>query len=93
MHVLTPGIVPILEELVAANPAATLSDALAVLAKKERYLAVQVPAERYDLGARYGLLTSQLALALNSNQRNEVLSTLLQLLAADAARNGAGCSA
>jgi UTP--glucose-1-phosphate uridylyltransferase len=93
MHVLTPGIVPILEKLVLASPGATLSDALALLARKERYLAVQVPAERYDLGSRYGLLTSQLALALSSTHRNEVLSMLVQLLAADAARSEAKCVA
>jgi UTP--glucose-1-phosphate uridylyltransferase len=93
MHALTPGILPILEELVSVTPEATLSDSLAVLARKERYLAVQVPAERYDLGSRYGLLTSQLALALSSAHRDEVLSMLVQLLAADAARAQTECVA
>jgi UTP--glucose-1-phosphate uridylyltransferase len=36
---------------------------------------------RYDLGARYGVLTAQLALALNGRDRDEVLSHLLELLA------------
>jgi UTP--glucose-1-phosphate uridylyltransferase len=93
MHVLTPGIIPVLEELVSATPGATLSDALVVLARRERYLAVQASAERYDLGSRYGLLSSQLALALSSTHRDEVLSILVRLLAADAARSGAECAA
>jgi UTP--glucose-1-phosphate uridylyltransferase len=93
MHVLTPGILAVLEDLVAESPGATLSDALAVLARKERYLAVQVPAERYDLGSRYGLLTSQLALALSSKHRDEVLQMLVQLLAAETGRSEAKCSA
>ena len=93
MHVLTPRIIPLLEELVSSTPGATLSDALVVLARKERYLAVQAPAERYDLGSRYGLLTAQLALALSSTHRDEVLSMLVRLLAADAVRSGAECAA
>jgi UTP--glucose-1-phosphate uridylyltransferase len=93
MHALTPAVLPILEQQVAANPAASLSDALAVLAGKERYLAVELPAERYDLGSRYGLLTSQLALGLSSGGRDEVLSILVQTLAADAARATAKCTA
>ena len=36
---------------------------------------------RYDMGARYGLLTSQLALALNGRDRGEVLAHLVELLA------------
>ena len=36
---------------------------------------------RYDLGARYGLLTAQLALALNGQDRAQVLSQLVELLA------------
>lgn len=93
MHVLTPAIVPLLGEQVAVNPRATLSDALALLATRERYLALQVPAERYDLGSRYGLLTSQLALGLSGAYRDEVLSILVQMLAGDASRAGARCGA
>jgi UTP--glucose-1-phosphate uridylyltransferase len=93
MHVLTPSIMTILDEQAGRSPSPSLSDALAVLARQERYLAIQVPAERYDLGTRFGLLTSQLALALSSNHRDEVLSILIQTLAADAARRGLKCDA
>jgi UTP--glucose-1-phosphate uridylyltransferase len=83
MHVLTPSVLKIIERLLASSQRATLSDALAELAKHEPYLALQVNAERYDLGATYGLLTSQLALALTGRDRNEVLSMMVGLLASE----------
>lgn len=83
MHVLTPGVLDEIGRMLAADPdrKVTLSDALAALAAKQKYLALQVNAERYDLGAKYGLLTSQLALALASTDRDEVLSSLVTMLA------------
>ena len=42
-----------------------LSPALAELARREQYLALEEAGRRYDIGARYGLLTAQLALALS----------------------------
>lgn len=59
----------------------TLSQALAELVRREQYLALKKSDWRYDVGARYGLLTAQLALALNDKDRDEVLSKLLELLA------------
>jgi UTP--glucose-1-phosphate uridylyltransferase len=59
----------------------TLSTALAELARREQYLALEDTGKRYDLGARYGLLIAQLALALSGRERDEVLSHLLELLA------------
>ena len=83
MHVLTPGVLDAIGRMLAESPdrKVTLSDALAVIAAQQKYLAYQVNAERYDLGARYGLLTSQLALALASSDRDEVLSMLVTMLA------------
>jgi UTP--glucose-1-phosphate uridylyltransferase len=54
---------------------------LAILAKRDRYLALQVESHRYDLGPAYGLLTAQLALALTGQDREEVLTMLVGLLA------------
>lgn len=91
MHVLTPSALNVLGELVEANPnnrSVTLSDALTIIAKTENYLALQVKAERYDLGATYGLLTSQLALALSGQDRDEVLSMIIALVANHQLRNG-----
>jgi UTP--glucose-1-phosphate uridylyltransferase len=81
MHVLTPTLMEILAELSAAKNGINFSAALAELARREKYLAFEQNARRYDLGARYGLLSAQLALALSGKDRNEVLSQLLELLA------------
>jgi len=59
----------------------TLADALAQLATRERYLAIESTGLRYDVGVKYGLLIAQLALALNGRDRDEVLSRLVELLA------------
>ena len=83
MHVLTPALMDILGELLSGNGAApvTLSAALQELARREKYLALEQPDLRYDLGGRYGLLSAQVALALCGRDRNEVLGQLLELLA------------
>jgi len=60
----------------------TLSAALAILATREKYLAFEGPALRYDVGVKYGLLTAQLALALNGDDHDEILTRLVELLAA-----------
>ena len=57
------------------------SGALALLAQREKYLAFEEPARRYDVGARYGLLIAQLALVLSGQDRDEVLTRILELLA------------
>jgi UTP--glucose-1-phosphate uridylyltransferase len=58
-----------------------LSSALARLAGRERYLAAELVGRRYDIGAKYGLLLAQLALAFDGNDREEVLTALVELLA------------
>ena len=73
---LTPGVMEIL-----AKGATTLSAALAALARHEQYLALEDDGRRYDLGAPYGLMIAQLALALNGRDRAQVLSQMLELLA------------
>ena len=83
IHVLTPTVLEILGRMLSAGPgeSPTLSAALAELAKHEQYLALEASGRRYDIGARYGLLTAQLALALNGQDRAQVLANLLELLA------------
>ena len=58
-----------------------LRAALAQLAEHERYLAAELDGRRYDFGVKYGLLTAQLALALDGKDRDEVLRGLVELLA------------
>ena len=84
MHVLTPSVMALLGEEVAtagARGGVHLSATLATLARKERYLAAELTGRRYDIGAHYGLLTAQLALALSGKDRDEVLTGLVELLA------------
>lgn len=84
MHVLTPSVMENLAAMVAqagGGGKVHLSTALAKAAGAERYLAYELRGRRYDIGAKYGLLTAQMALALEGNDREEVLSGLLELLA------------
>ena len=83
MHVLTPGVMEILARLLAAAQGrpVTLSAALAELARREQYLALEASGRRFDIGARYGLFVAQLALALEGRDHDEVVKHLLELLA------------
>ena len=83
MHVLTPTVMDLLAEELARSEGHNvhLSATLAKLAQRERYLACELHGRRYDIGVKYGLLTAQLALALDGQDRDEVLSSLVELLA------------
>jgi len=84
MHVLTPTVLNILEELMSdATPQkpVALSAALAKLPGRERYLAMEVAGARHNIGVRYGLLIAQLALALDGSDREEILAQLVELMA------------
>jgi UTP--glucose-1-phosphate uridylyltransferase len=84
MHVLTSGVMGILQELIketGGQGGVHLSDALAKTAERERYLACELLGRRYDIGVPYGLFTAQLALALNGPNRDEVLTHLVEMLA------------
>jgi UTP--glucose-1-phosphate uridylyltransferase len=81
MHVLTPAVMELLAELVNKQPGKPLAAALDALARKERYLAIEVQGYRYNIGVKYGLLMAQLALALDGGERDEVLAQIVDLLA------------
>ncbi len=84
MHVLTSSAMQLLCSLVAeagSKGGVQLSSALAAVAARELYLACELQGRRYDIGAKYGLLTAQLAIALEGQDREEVLATLVELLA------------
>ena len=85
MHVLTPLVMDTLAAQVARATEVDrvqLSPALGQLVGRERYLAAELQGRRYDIGVKYGLLTAQLALALEGRDRDEVLAGLVELLAA-----------
>jgi UTP--glucose-1-phosphate uridylyltransferase len=86
MHVLTPAIFSILAAMFAHDPngRVSLSPALAELAQREQYLAMIQKGQRFDIGVKYGLFNAQLALALSGQDRAEVLTQLVNVLAARA---------
>jgi UTP--glucose-1-phosphate uridylyltransferase len=86
MHVLTPAVMELLAEAVASHAAGDhgpimLSPALEQLAKRERYLALELEGTRFNVGVKYGMLVAQLALALRGSDREEILARLVELLA------------
>ena len=83
IHALTPTVMELLGAAIAAEPEkrVNLSGVLAEVARREQYLALENTGSRYNLGSRYGLLTSQLALALSGHDRADVLAQLVELLA------------
>jgi UTP--glucose-1-phosphate uridylyltransferase len=84
MHVLTPSVIEILENQIyklKVGKKINFSAALNELAKKEQYYALEMNDWRFDVGVKYGIMTAQLALALNGKDRELVLSKLLELLA------------
>ena len=84
VHVLTPAVMDLLAARAeAARPGepVALSPVLAELARRERYLALEVDGQRYNIGVKYGLLTAQLALALDGVDREKILAQIVDLLA------------
>lgn len=83
MHVLTPSVMSVMAALNAnLDRPFSLSEALNEVASRERYLACQIQGTRYNMGVKYGLLTTQLALSLSGVDRERVLSEMVELLAA-----------
>ena len=82
LHVLTATVMDILGGLLS-NPDSAglfLSAALHVLAQREQYLALEQQGMRFDIEVKYGLLSAQIALALNGQDRDEMLTRLLELM-------------
>jgi UTP--glucose-1-phosphate uridylyltransferase len=57
-----------------------LTNAQEMLRGQERYVAVEINGQRYDMGVPFGYIQTQLALALNSPARRNVLAALPHLL-------------
>lgn len=84
MHVLTPTVMHLLGELLGERSEGepiTLAHALQRLAGRERYLALEVSGQRYNIGVKYGLLFAQLALSLAGEDRDQILTELVELTA------------
>jgi len=58
-----------------------LTPALQELANREKYLALEAKGTRYDIGAKFGLMQAQIALGVAGKDRDEVLTTIIEVLA------------
>jgi len=90
MHVLQPAVMALLDERANAlgpNEQLDLSASLHEFSRRGRYLAQVMKGRRYDLDFRHGLLIGQLAVSLSGQYRDEVLSTITDLLARNSQRN------
>ncbi len=84
MHVLTPGIMRLLQQSLDRTPPGQnidLSGSLNQLAQSERYLALEIEGSRYNISYKYGLLLAQLAISLSGSDRDLILTELVHLLA------------
>ena len=77
MHVLNAKFL----EILSGREERHICGGLDELASRSRYLAHSISGRRYDLDRRHGLLTAQLAVSLSGNYRDEVLTSLLEVLA------------
>jgi len=68
---------------------AAISNALNELARKEKYLALEMDDYRFNVGVKYGLLNAQLALALSGKDRDEVVTMLMEMLLLQASERNA----
>lgn len=84
MHVLTPMVFELLDDLVRRDHrelgAIQLSTALNHLARQEKYLALETRGARYNIGVKFGVIEAQIALGLAGVDRERMLSTLLEAI-------------
>ena len=84
MHVLTPTVLTLLKQqldLATAGQYIDLSTSLAELANREQYLAFEVDGSRHNISYKYGLLLAQLAISLGGDDRELILTELVNLMA------------
>lgn len=84
VHVFPPVIFDLIQHHIRHNirerGEIQLTNALEMLREQGRYLATEVDGARYDMGVPFGYIQTQLALALNSPARRQVMASLPHLL-------------
>jgi UTP--glucose-1-phosphate uridylyltransferase len=82
MHVLSPLIFELLDELVSTQTDEStqipLTDSLRELARREKYLALETKGARHNIGLKFGVVDAQIALALAGVDRERMLAGLLE---------------
>jgi UTP--glucose-1-phosphate uridylyltransferase len=83
MHVLTPLLFQILEKHIQDNTTGNtlLTPALQELSMQDKYLALEVKGNRYDISKKYGLLQAQISLGLAGQAHGQTLTTIVESLA------------
>ncbi len=85
MHVLTPSVFDILDELVRddvlEHGSIQLTTALDILAHREKYLALETRGSRFNLGVKFGAVEAQIALAMSGVDRERILAVMLEAAA------------
>ena len=81
MHVLMPTVFRYLQDAVdSKGQPIPLTDGLEATLNREKYLAYEIDGQRYNLGVKFGLLNSQLALGLSGVDRDRVLTQMVDVL-------------
>lgn len=84
MHVFPPAIFELLEHHIRHDirerGEIQLTNALDMLRARTKYLATEVDGARYDMGVPFAYIQTQIALALNSPARRQVMASLPNLL-------------
>ncbi|MFM8570570.1 MAG: UTP--glucose-1-phosphate uridylyltransferase [Pirellula sp.] len=81
MHVLMPSIFRYLIEAIGSKGSpVSLTEGIQTALGRERYLAYEIDGQRYNLGVKFGLFSSQLALGLSGVDRDRVMSQLIEVL-------------
>lgn len=82
MHVLTPGVFELLDQMVRDDVREAgqiqLTGALDALARREPYLALETRGSRHNLGVKFGFVDAQIALSLAGVDRQHMLGSLLE---------------
>ncbi len=85
MHVLTPAVFDLLDEMVRRDEREggqiQLTTALNALARREKYLALEARGNRHNLGVKFGVVEAQIALALAGVDRERMLGSLVESVA------------
>jgi len=81
MHVLSPGVISLLSEIStkSAEPF-NLSCALSLLGRSEKYLALEIQGQRFNIGVKYGILSAQLAFGLSGQDREAIIAQIADVL-------------
>lgn len=82
MHVLNHAVMDHLATSFTKGESLALTPSLDAVAGTERYLACEIQGLRFNIEEPYGLLRAQLGMALAGEARDEVMGTMIELIAA-----------